>query len=89
MKKYVAALCSVCILGATTLTVNAYTCNRLLNKRAIIQKNTITNIESGVRSVIENNLRELPNVELGELNGFVEEMSGGQKTIRAYKLSRR
>lgn len=53
-----------------TETVNAYTCNRLLNKRAIIQKNTITNIESGVRSVVENNLRGLPNVEIGELNGF-------------------
>ena len=53
-----------------TVTVNAYTCNRLLNKRAIIQKHTITNIESGVRAVIENNLRELPNEELGELNGF-------------------
>ena len=53
-----------------TVTVNAYTCNRMLNKRAITQKNTITNIESGVRTVIENNLRELPNVELGELNGF-------------------
>ena len=54
----------------TTITVNAYTCNRILNRRAITQKNTITNIEEGVRSVIENNLRELPNVELGELNGF-------------------
>lgn len=53
-----------------TVTVNAYTCNRLLNKRAITQKNTISNIESGVRSVIENNLRGLPNVEIGELNGF-------------------
>lgn len=53
-----------------TITVNAYTCNRLLNKRAIIQKNTITNIEDGVRSVIQNNLRGLSNVELGEENGF-------------------
>ena len=53
-----------------TVTVNAYTCNRLLNKRAIIQKNTITNIEIGVRSVVEGNLRGLPNVEIGELNGF-------------------
>lgn len=56
--------------GRVTVTVNAYTCNRLLNKRAIIQKNTITNIESGVRSVVESNLRGLPNVELGESNGF-------------------
>ena len=53
-----------------TLTVNAYSCNRLLNKRAIIQKNSITNIEIGVRSVIEKNLRDLPNVQIGELNGF-------------------
>ena len=53
-----------------TVTVNAYSCNRLLNKRAIIQKNSITNIEIGVRSVIEKNLRNLPNVQIGELNGF-------------------
>jgi hypothetical protein len=53
-----------------TITINAYTCNRLLNKRAIIQKNTITNIESGVLSIVESNLRGLPNVEIGELNGF-------------------
>ena len=56
----------------TTITTNAYTCNRLLNKRAIIQKNTITNIETGVRSVIDENLRGLPNIELGELNGFTD-----------------
>ena len=56
----------------TTITTNAYTCNRLLNKRAIIQKNTITNIETGVRSVINGNMRGLPNIELGELNGFTD-----------------
>lgn len=54
----------------TTITINAYTCNRMLNQRAIIQKNTISNIENGVRAVVKNNLRGLPNVELGELNGF-------------------
>ena len=53
-----------------TVTVNAYTCNRLLNKRAIIRKHTITNIESGVRSIVESNLRGLPNIEIGESNGF-------------------
>lgn len=66
----------------TTVTVNAYTCNRILNKRAIIQKNTIANIESGVLSVIERNLRGLPNVEIGELNGFEDStetmLYGGQ-----------
>ena len=65
-----------------TVTVNAYTCNRLLNKRAIIQKNKITNIENGVRSVINRNLRGLPNIELGELNGFTDTIEtilyGGQ-----------
>lgn len=65
-----------------TVTVNAYTCNRLLNKRAIIQKNTITNIESGVRTVIKSNLRGLPNVEIGESNGFEDStetmLYGGQ-----------
>ena len=55
-----------------TITVNAYTCNRILNKRAIIQKNTITNVEDGVRSVISENLRGLQNVELGESNGFAD-----------------
>lgn len=66
----------------TTVTVNAYTCNRILNKRAIIQKNSITNIESGVRSVIENNLRGLSNVEIGTVNGFEDSteaiLCGGQ-----------
>lgn len=55
-----------------TITVNAYTCNRLLNKRAIIQKNTITSVEDGVRAVISGNLRGLQNVELGEPNGFAD-----------------
>lgn len=55
-----------------TITVNAYTCNRLLNKRAIIQKNTITSVEDGVRTVINGNIRGLPNVELGESNGFAD-----------------
>jgi hypothetical protein len=66
----------------TTITINAYTCNRLLNKRAIIQKNTIANIENGVRSVINRNLRRLANIELGELNGFTDTIEtiiyGGQ-----------
>jgi hypothetical protein len=53
-----------------TIIVNAYTCNRILNKRAIAQKNEIANVENGVRAVIENNLRGLPNVEIGEFNGF-------------------
>lgn len=65
-----------------TVTVNAYTCNRMLNKRAIVQKNTIENIEIGVRSVIESNLRGLPNVEIGELKGFEDStdaiLYGGQ-----------
>lgn len=65
-----------------TITINAYTCNRLLNKRSIIQKNKITNIENGVRSVIENNIRGLPNVEIGGLNGFEDStetvLYGGQ-----------
>lgn len=55
-----------------TITVNAYTCNRILNKRAIIQKNNITNIEDGVRAVISGNLRDLPNVDLGKPNGFTD-----------------
>lgn len=66
----------------TTITINAYTCNRILNQRAIIQKNTITNIESGVRSIVERNLRGLPNVEIGESNGFEDStetmLYGGQ-----------
>lgn len=65
-----------------TITVNGYTCNRILNKRAIVQKNTITNVEGGVRSVISGNLRGLQNVELGESNGFADTtetiLHGGQ-----------
>lgn len=53
-----------------TVTINAYTCNWLLNKRAIVQKNTISNVEAGVRSIIENNSRDLSNVILGEEKRF-------------------
>ena len=67
---------------ANTLTVNCYTANSLLNKRAIIDKHQIDNIEAGVISVVRENLRGLPNISVQDAVGFSDsttlELSGGQ-----------
>lgn len=67
---------------SSTLTVNGYTCNRILNDRVIAEKTKITNVEGGIRAVVESNLRGLPHVELGENNGFQDSVEailyGGQ-----------
>lgn len=66
----------------TTITVNAYTCNSILNRRSILQKNLIVNVESDIKSVISKNLRGLTNVEIGKSNGFQDTVEstlyGGQ-----------
>lgn len=67
---------------ANTLTVNCYTANSLLNKRAIIGKHQINNIEAGVISVVQENLRGLPNISVQDAVGFSDstalELNGGQ-----------
>ena len=53
-----------------TITVNAYTCNCILDKRAILNKTEISNIENGVYDIIENNLRGLENIAIAERKGL-------------------
>ena len=58
-----------------TLTVNCYTSNSLLNKRAIVGTHTVSNIESDVLKIVSENLRGLPSVELQGATGFTDETS--------------
>lgn len=64
------------------ITVNAYTCNWLLNKRTIAEKSAISNIESDVYEVVRNNLRGLKNIALADVKGYEDTadavMFGGQ-----------
>ena len=64
------------------ITVNGYTTNWLLNKRAISTPATISTVESGVYAAIAANLRDLPNVETAALKSLPEThsaiLSGGQ-----------
>lgn len=58
-----------------TLTVNCYTANSILNKRAIIDEPTVLDIESDVLDIVTDNLRGLPNVEVENANGFEDKTS--------------
>ncbi|MEA5049724.1 MAG: hypothetical protein VB034_14115 [Eubacteriales bacterium] len=64
------------------ITVNGYTTNWLLNKRAISVPATISNVESGLYAVIAANQRGLPNVETAVSKSLTETysaiLSGGQ-----------
>ena len=54
------------------ITVNGYTTNWLLNKRAIAASAVITLVESGVYAAIAANLRDLPHVETAPLQALSE-----------------
>lgn len=56
--------------ASNTLTVNCYTCNWLLNNRVVANKVNITNIEQGVITVVNDNLRGLYKVSVGDGNDF-------------------
>lgn len=64
------------------ITVNGYTANWLLNKRCISEKFTMTNIESGVYDLVNENLRGLTRISTAEPEGFTEHtktvLYGGQ-----------
>lgn len=55
------------------ITANGYTANWLLNKRCIASKYTLTNLESGVYEIVNENLRDLPRVITAEPEGLTEE----------------
>lgn len=57
---------------SNTLTVNCYTANSILNKRSIVSHPTVSNIEADVLKIVSDNLRELPNVEVHEAEGFTD-----------------
>ncbi len=64
------------------ITVNGYTTNWLINKRAIATPATISNVERDVYAAIAANQRNLPNVETATLKALPEThsaiLSGGQ-----------
>lgn len=54
------------------ITANGYTANWLLNKRCIASKYTLTNLESGVYDIVNENLRGLARVITAEPEGLTE-----------------
>ncbi len=54
------------------ITANGYTANWLLNKRCIASKYTLTNLESGVYDIVNENLRGLAGVITAEPEGLNE-----------------
>lgn len=55
------------------ITANGYTANWLLNKRCIVNEFHMTNIESGAYSMLNENLRDLPRVNIADPEGLTEE----------------
>lgn len=54
------------------ITANGYTTDWLLNKRAVAVKRQITNIESGVYGLVNDNLRGLTRISTAEIKGLTE-----------------
>ena len=71
-----------CDTEENRITANGYTANWLLNKRCIASAFTMTNIESGVYSIINANLRGLPRLSTAAAEGLTERTNarlyGGQ-----------
>lgn len=55
------------------ITANGYTTNHLLDSRVIAAHVAVKNVESGVYSAVNDNLRELPNVSAAQNKGLTEE----------------
>lgn len=64
------------------IAVNGYTANWILNKRCIASKYTLTNLESGVYDIVNENIRELTRLSTAPVEGLTEEtntiLDGGQ-----------
>lgn len=54
------------------ITVNGYTAEWMLNKRAVTTKRQITTIETGVYDIINDNLRSLPRILTAAVKGLPE-----------------
>ena len=55
------------------ITVNGYTSNWILNKRVVASKTAITNIETGVYGIINDNLRGLTRINTAAPAGLTEQ----------------
>lgn len=60
------------------ITANGYTTNWLLNKRIVATKRTVSNIETGVYGLINDNLRGLPRIRTASVKGLSERFSGDE-----------
>lgn len=58
------------------ITANGYTTDWMLNKRSVAVKRTVTNIESGVYGLINDNLRGLSRISTADVKGLTETFSG-------------
>lgn len=54
------------------ITANGYTCNWLLNKRAVTSRTAVGTVESGLYGVVMANLRSLGNVTVAAEKGYTE-----------------
>ena len=61
------------------ITANGYTTDWLLNKRSVAVKRTVTNIESGVYGMINDNLRSLPRIRTADVKGLDETFCGDEE----------
>jgi hypothetical protein len=57
------------------ITANGFTTNQLLNKRVIAASVAITNVESGVYSIVNGNLRDVPKIATAASKGLTEATS--------------
>lgn len=76
-------ICNVkCDTKQNRITANGYTTTKRINRRCIASEFTLQNLESGVYSLINANLRNLPRIETAKLQGFEENtdaiLFGGQ-----------
>ena len=64
------------------ITANGYTANWLLNKRCIASKYKLTNLESGVYAIVNNNMRGMTRISTAAVEGLPERtntiLHGGQ-----------
>ena len=65
-----------CDTTENQITANGFTTDWLLNKRSVAVKCDITNIESGVYDIINENLRGLSRISTGAVKGLTETFSG-------------
>lgn len=58
------------------ITANGFTSEWLLNKRAIIEKATVNNVESGAYSAVNANLRGLTRIRTAPVSGLPDSLDG-------------